>query len=534
MKQKLLTFGMLLGTMLLGSLSANAWTFDFETLTGGPESIKEYEGKYSPVSTPSAIGTDGTIYQTGLYDDMVVIGDFILENIATSAYIAAIDPTTQTAKWAICLRGASHITPILADDSYVYVAGTYADDVIFGSNDDNEQTIHGTELSHDYANTFVAKYTTAGVLVSVLPVIPVLANAETYEDKDLSVTPTALALRAGKLYLSFSYKGGYKVGTHTINGTVQNTQSKTTCICLGVLAIPSDNFTSAVKVLDVKGIAATCNAGHGPRSICLTATDNSVEIATFLTGKCDYDFAGWTGSSKTRYEYKYSATSDEAGMVFVRLTDAGHTEYKAPAASADNFVASYTRNTIRNMYVEGKNLYLSGNLGTALPLKPTLQSLLFTDQFAACVNLETYETNWAVTTRAKNEDMPTMDDKYRETIGAALSNGNYVVIGTTNFSCGMGGTKTDFDAKAAVGSDYDVCLGVSANSSALVVATKSTNGSQLSADEPMPSRLDTPETEVEAVPQAIFSIDGSQRPTLQQGVNIIKYSNGAVKKQILK
>lgn len=526
MKLRLFIFNLALTVCTL----THAWNVDFTTL----RNIDEYEDAYAPVSTPSVVAPDGTIYQTGLYDRRVRIGDYNLMNIGASAYIAAVDPSTQAVKWAVGLVGAAHVTQILTEDSYIYVAGTFADGVSFGTINGDEVSVTGTDLSHAHANTFVAKYTTAGVLVSVLPIIPVLADAETYEDKDLSVTPTALALRAGKLYISFSYKGGYKVGTHTINGTVQSTQSKTTCICLGVLAIPTDNFTSAVKVLDVKGIAATCNAGHGPRSICLTATENSVEIATFLTGKCDYDFAGWTGSSKTRYEYKYSATSDEAGMVFVRLTDAGHTEYKAPAASADNFVASYTRNTIRNMCVEGKNLYLSGNLGTALPLKPTLQSLLFTDQFAACVNLETYETNWAVTTGAKNEDMPTMDDKYRETIGAALSNGNYVVIGTTNFSCGMGGTKTDFDAKAAVGSDYDVCLGVSANSSALVVATKSTNGSQLSAGEPMPSRLDTPETEVEAVPQAIFSIDGSQRPTLQQGVNIIKYSNGAVKKQILK
>ena len=159
---------------------AQAWNFDFATLTD----ITEYDDKYAPNPTPSAIGADGTIYQTGLYDDMVIIGDYILENIATSAYIAAIDPTTQTAKWAVGLRGAAHITQIVADGSYIYVSGTFADDVIFGSMDMEEKTVTGTEWSHELVNAFVAKYSTEGNLVDVLPILPVLDDPETFEDKE--------------------------------------------------------------------------------------------------------------------------------------------------------------------------------------------------------------------------------------------------------------------------------------------------------------------------------------------------------------
>lgn len=507
---------------------AQAWNFDFGTLTD----ITEYEDKYAPKPTPSAIGTDGTIYQTGLYDDMVMIGDYILENIATSAYIAAIDPTTQTAKWAVGLRGAAHITQILADGSNIYVSGTFADEVIVGSMDMNEKTITGTDQSHDHVNTFVAKYTTDGNLVEVLSILPVLKDPETYEDKDLSVIPTALAMRGSKLYMSFTYKGGYKVGTHTIYGTVQNTQGKTTCLCLGVMELPMDNLKNAVKVLDVRGSSITCNAGHGPWSVCLTTTENSVEIATFISGSNSFDFAGWTGTDKKTYSYKYSATDDEIGMVFVRLNDAGHTEFQSGAGDAE-WALSFGRDKVRNMTVSGTELYISGNLATELPLYPTLKSLLFTDQFAACLDLATYDVKWATTTGAKNEDFPNVDDRYRETIGSALSNGNYIIIGTTDFSCGMGGTKTDFDAKAVAGSDYDVCLGVYANNSTLAVATKSTNGSQLAVGEPMPSCVDAIDTDVEAVPQAIFSVDGVQRTVQQKGaISIIKYSDGSVKKQV--
>ena len=507
---------------------AQAWNYDFGTLTD----ITEYQDKYAPKPTPSAIGDDGTIYQTGLYDDMVVIGDYILENVATSAYIAAIDPTTQIPKWAVGLRGAAHITQILVDGTDIYVSGTFADEVILGSMDMEEKTIAGTTLSHDHVNTFVAKYSSEGNLVEVLPILPVLKDPDTYEDKDLSVIPTALAMRGGNLYLSFTYKGGYKVDTHTINGTVQSSQGKTTCLCLGVLSIPTDNLKGAVKVLDVRGSSMTCNAGHGPWSVCLTTTANSVEIATFISGQCTFDFAGWTGTDKKTYKYNYSQTSDEIGMVFVRLTDEGHKEYQSGAGEAE-WALSFGRDKVRNMMVSGNELYISGNLATEFPMKKDLKSLLFTDQFAACLNLETYEVKWATTTGARNEDFPNVDDRYRETIGGALSNGNYIIIGTTDFYCGMGGAKTDFDAQAAVGSDYDVCLGVSATSSTLAVTTRSEKGSQLSVGESMPSRVDAMETDVEAVPQAIFSVDGVQRAAQQKGaISIIKYSDGSVKKQV--
>ena len=108
MKQKLLTLGMLAWATVICPLSACAWTFDFETLT----SISEYEGKYAPVSTPSAFGADGVVYQTGLYDGLVMIGDDMLENVATSAYIAAVSPGLPSAfaKWAVGIKGAAKIS----------------------------------------------------------------------------------------------------------------------------------------------------------------------------------------------------------------------------------------------------------------------------------------------------------------------------------------------------------------------------------------------------------------------------------------
>ena len=524
MKLRFLIFNLALAVCAL----AQAWNYDFTTLID----ITEYQDKYAPKPTPSAIGADGTIYQTGLYDDMIIIGDYILENIATSAYITAMDPTTQIPKWAIGIRGAAHITHMVADGSYIYVTGTFADDVIFGSMDMVEQSYSGTPLSHDHVNAFVAKYTTDGNLVEVLPILPVLDDPDSYEDKDLSVIPTALALRGSNLYLSFTYKGGYKVGSHTIKGKSQSAQGKTTCLCLGALAIPTNNLSGAVKVLDVQGSTMTCNAGHGPWSVCLTTGENSVEIATFISGQCTFEFAGWTGTDKKTYKYDYSQTDDEIGMVFVRLTDEGHTQYQSGAGNAE-WALSFGRDKVRNMIVKGNELYISGNLATEFPLKTDLKSLLFTDQFAACLDLETYAVKWATTTGAKNEDFPDINDRYRETIGGTLSSGNYVIIGTTAFYCGMGGAKTDFDAKSAVGSDYDVCLGVSASGSTLTATTRSATGSQLSVGKPLPSRVEAPDADVEAVPQAIYSVGGTQRVVQQKGaINIIKYSDGSVKKQV--
>ncbi len=537
MKQKTSILGLVL--LFATALTTNASTFDLMTLTASIQSLDKYKDTYAPVATPSAIGADGTVYQTGLYDDFVEIGDYFLEPVGTSAFIAAIDPATSSAKWAVGIQGNSYIRQIATDGSYVYVAGTFADNITITDVNLNSKAFSGTDRSHKQANAFFAKYSTDGVLVDAFSVIPIVdTSKETAEQKfdedDLSVTPTALALRGSNIFMSFSYKGGYSFGSFSKYGTIQSAQGLTTGLCVGVLSIPSDNLSGAEKVLDVQGVAKTVNSGLGPNSICLTTTETSVEIGVFMTGECVFDFGKGSSKSTKNYKYNYTSLTEEAGFVIAKLTDSGHSEFQFPGATVE-YSYSYARNMVRHMQVSDGKLYIAGNLATGLPLQTSIVPKLWTDQFAACLNAETYEVEWAAITGANRDDMPDTKSKYRETIGAALSSGNYVLVGSTNFSCGVGGVMTPFLASAAAGSSSDTCLGISTNGSSLAVAAEIRGGSQLAVSAPLPSSVEAVETPVSAQPQAIYSVDGTQRASLQKGtINILKYSDGSVKKQIAK
>ena len=109
----------LLGMTLLCSIaSAQAKDYNYPTL----KDATTYNGKYSPVATPVVFSPDGTtVYQTGLYDDMVMIGDDILENIATSAFISAVDNKQDKPLWTVGIKGAAHITAITATDDAIFV-----------------------------------------------------------------------------------------------------------------------------------------------------------------------------------------------------------------------------------------------------------------------------------------------------------------------------------------------------------------------------------------------------------------------------
>ncbi|MBQ9362335.1 MAG: hypothetical protein IJT97_02830 [Bacteroidaceae bacterium] len=468
-----------LSLLLLPALCAQAWEYDFPTL----EDPTAYVDQFAPIAVPSVISPDGTIYQTGLYDQMVMIGDDLLENIATSAYITAIDTVTRAPKWSVGIQGAAHITQIVTDATgeYIYVAGTFADDILIGSTDGSIWPSTGTAESHKLVNAFVAKYSKDGILFSVLPILPVNNPRYQFTESDLSVTPTALALYGDQLYLSINYKGGYSVLNNRQYGTIQSAQGIYNSPCAAVLSLSTSNLFDVVRLLDVQADQKSCNAGLGLNSICLTASENGVDVGLFTTGTVSLNFASWNLEEAESYSYQ---GEDEAGCLMVRWTDGTHTVKQLPAVGTRDYAYTYTRNFIRSMQRVGSKLYIAGNIATALPFQGTLVPDLWTDQFAVCLDAETYQTKWATITGALRDDMPSVEAKYRETIAATLAGNNYIVVGTTNFSVDNHGKSSDYS------SDY--CLGVSAANTTLALTTKTATGSQLTVSSFTPADDDDP------------------------------------------
>lgn len=497
-----------LSLFLLPALCAQAWTYDFPTV----EDPMTYVGKYAPVSAPSVVSPDGTIYQTGLYDQMVMIGDDLLENIATSAYITAIDTMTRAPKWSVGIQGAAHITQIISDEmgDFIYIAGTFADDIMVGSTDGNLWPFTGTTESHEQVNVFVAKYSKDGELFGAVLIVPIKNPKYQFTDNDLSITPTALALYNDRLYLSMSYKGGYKVMNNEQYGTIQTAQGIYNSLCGAVLSFSTQNIVTVDRVLEVQGDQKSSNAGLGPNSICLTSSEKGVEVGIFTTGTVSLNFATWNKTDEESYTYN---GEEEAGCLLVKLTSDTHAVKQLPAVGTRDYAYTYTRNVIKSMQRVGDKLYLSGNIATALPFDGTVVPDLWTDQFAACLDAETYKTKWATITGALRDDMPNMNAKYREVVDAALAGNDYIVVGTTNFSVSNKGVASDYS------SDY--CLGVSAAGTTLALTTKTDTGSQLAVSSFAPADDDDP---VEDNP---YDIDGDGIISISDITELINiYLNG--------
>ena len=519
MKQKLLTLGMLAWAIVICPLSASAWTFDFPTLTAGESSIKSYEGNYAPVSTPVAFGPDGTVYQTGLYDDLVMIGDDLLENVATSAYIAAVSPGLPSAfaKWAVGIKGAAKISQILVDGDDIYVAGTYADDVVFGSKGETEESYSGVEESHDMVNAFVAKYNTSGVLQAVLPIYP-HANSK-YSDRytdgsDMMVNPTALVVQGGKVYVSFTFRGGYKAGSIDVDGNLFAGDGLVyDALCLGVIAWDG---TDVENVLTFKGDKDVVTSNYGPFSIGMTTDAKGLHVCITAANTNTLT----VGDVATTYTFD----KDVYGALLVCISDDVTVKPFTPASTERLYVSDI----IKKMFVENGKLYISGNVSTPLPFDDTLVPDLWSDQFVACLDASTYDVEWAAITGAKRDDMPNMNAKYRETTDAIIYLGNVIVAGSTNFAVSPEGVLLPAVA------DEDYCLGLSTDGTLLAETRKIANGSQLSVMNPLVDAVENVQAEGENEVQAVYSTSGALLQGTQKGINILKYSNGTVKKQFVK
>ena len=450
----------LLAALLPAIADAQNYEYNFPTLTDDAG----ITGKYAPVSTPVCFGPDGTIYQSGLYDDMVMIGDDILEPVATSAYLSVVNTASKAPLWTIPIQGASRITAITTTANAIYIAGIFADDITLGSKDLHSQSYSGTSLSHEKVNGFVAKYSKDGNLLASESIIPhKIACYDDYES-DLMVNPTSLAVYNGRLYIGLTFLGGYDIGSLSVDGNVKNSFGYWDSKCADVVAMSAEDLSVAECVYDIRNSSEVNTDGYAPSSICITASDDNLFIGTF-TSVCTHEkMAGQINNEIT-------ASNDGGNYFFIlhALDKNGNDTRKMMAVASERY---YINNVIKKMTYTAGKLYLAGCVSTPLPMNPSLVPDLWCDQFASCMTAATLEPLWSVITAAKRDDMATTDEKYRETTDAALSEGKYTVVGATNFACDSNGVASDFT------SEY--CLGISDNGSALALTTKTDSGTRLS------------------------------------------------------
>lgn len=456
MKRILLTL-----SVVTSAFAANAQQYDFPTLTDS----KAYSGKYAPVNAPIAISSNGTVFQTGLYDQMVMIGNDILENIATSAFVSAIEPSSPTPKWSTGIMGAAQIKAIAATDDAVFVAGTFADDIVIGS-----KTFTGTPFSHNLVNAFVAKYALDGTLIAAESIMPHKVSAyadltdEQY-DSDLAVTPTAIAVLNGKVYVSFNYLGGYNIGDLSVDGTLKNSFGYYDNVCVGIVAFAESDLKGASTVFDCRNAVAINTNGLGPQSICMATDGKEIFAGIFASGVNTLNING------TSKEVAFKTAAEEGddteyGAIMVCIN-----EGKVVKIGSNTNERILSTNVIKKMQVVGDKLYISGSVAKPLPFMPTLEPDLWTDQFAACLSTTDFSTVWASITGAKRDDMKDMNAKYRECTDATFDGSKYIAVGSTNFTCDASGSQSPYESGSIIG--------IANLGTTTAVATSTAEGSKL-------------------------------------------------------
>lgn len=445
--------------------SAQATDYDFPTL----EDNTTYVNKYAPVATPSCIGANGIIYQTGRYDQMVMIGNDMLENIATSAFISAINPNEATPLWTVGIQGAARITAVTSTNDGIYVAGSFADGIILGSKDMNTSMIEGTKETHNMVNAFIAKYSLEGNLIACEGILPhsnkSFANTEAYENS-INVQPTAIAVMSGKAYVSFIYEGGYDVQGISVEGNVFNAAGYVSDnACAAIISLSAADLKSATSVLDIRNTEDINTNQLGPRSIAIATDGNEIFATVFTSG----DNAIVLNQAASIISFDHTEEEAVYGAIMLAFNETNARTQKIDSTPSTRY---YHNNNVASMQVVDGKIYLTGAVADPLPFNTELVADLWTDQYAACLSATDFSTVWAAITGAKREDMKTTNEKYRESIGSAFDGEKYIAIGSYNFSCDATGTLSQYST--------DYCLGISANETTTAIATKTDNGSKLS------------------------------------------------------
>ncbi len=176
----------------------------------------------------TTISSTGDVYVAGIFDQAFTFGTTELEPIATSTYLIKYNAAGEK-QWGVAFAGSATPTAMTTDgDGNVYIAGNFADEVVFGSTDDNSQTKTGvidedTQTPiEDQAACFLAKYSSSGILLKLETYLPKPFSFEDfmyYEPyENLSFSITHLEFNNNTLYASVNMSGITENNNITLKG----------------------------------------------------------------------------------------------------------------------------------------------------------------------------------------------------------------------------------------------------------------------------------------------------------------------------
>ena len=390
------TFSMMLALATVAAnakdvLDAPTWTDNLTTTA---------EAKDLTRAAAMAVDNEGNSIVTGSFTKDLEFAASYLEPVANSAFIAKYDKAGAK-KWAAGLAGAATITTVATDaEGNVYAAGVFADNVaIKDASGDTKATITGMADKVDKVSGFIVKYDKQGAYVASKTILaesnPEIAAQDMLGVLNPSFTAKKLVVAGNKLYLSASYKGNVALDGVTLQGKYACTEgwlfNDETAMC--VLSFDAADLANA-SIVSVLGATEqlTNEATYNTEDVNFAINDGKIYVAYVASGK---DMTLTAAGKDTKIETAYEAETGviEHAYVLAAIDGSQVTTQVYHSVATDN---SNTLNTIDEMAYQKGKLYLAGSFNQALPFDNTISYLGGCDAYAACLDAESLNKNWAV------------------------------------------------------------------------------------------------------------------------------------------
>ncbi|MDR2683306.1 MAG: T9SS type A sorting domain-containing protein [Dysgonamonadaceae bacterium] len=192
---------------------------------------KTYQPRKADIAANNDLATidsQGNVIVAGIFNEEFKFGTTDLSPIAKSTYLVKYNASGEE-QWAVAFSGSATVTALTTDPANnTYIAGNFADEVVFGSTDGNTQTKRGildddSQPITDQGACFLAKYSQAGILLKIETYLPGPLNItdpeimyDGYFNLKCSITHLEFS---DKLYASVITTGIVENNDITLNGT---------------------------------------------------------------------------------------------------------------------------------------------------------------------------------------------------------------------------------------------------------------------------------------------------------------------------
>lgn len=359
-------------------------------------------------NNPIAVSSNGEVYATGLFTEEFEFAGCELMPIATSSYILKYN-ADGSKSWGVAIAGSATITDTDIDASgNLYVAGTFADVVSFGSTDDNIVEKEGQKASDGsyYSkqnSSFIAKYDATGALQGVETFVPTyhpslaaMVDLLYYpEDGDVFFHINKIDVEGAKVYCSATYTGETTKNSASFLGGVYDMEG------WGIFYMDIESGA----VFDINTNLSDCSiaasvalttefdpvAGVGVISSAFAVADDNV-YAAFT---CANNVTLTIGSETKDYSY---ATIDADGYVEYGYLVAAIDKATGTSSAIESYTTKSNATTVNNyvsdMQVSGDNVVVIGTFQNTLPFDADITATGDNDVFVAGLNASNLRLEW--------------------------------------------------------------------------------------------------------------------------------------------